>query len=102
MFVNVELDAYELLQQLVHPFRLLLHDLAHGLSLNEIRHDRPLAVQLCDFQDPGNVQTGFLHPCLVQRFVQHIRLGVILVEYLNGFVPVPVYGFDIAHCNHIV
>lgn len=100
--VNGQLNVHELLHERILALRLLLQNLRHGLALDELGHDGPLAVLLGDGKNFRNRKTGFLHSRLIQRFVQNVRLGILLIEHLDRRIAVPIDGFDVADCYNFI
>ena len=98
--VNLHLQVYKAGKILLLLLRILLHQLSQGFSFDVFGDDRPAAVDHGYSKNLRNIEPCFFDTGLVQCFVQHVRLGIVLIKYLDAFVPVAIYGLAVPNCNN--
>ena len=99
---DLQLDVNEEVHILVELVGILVHQLLEGLSLDIVGDDRPLAVDLGDFLNLGDVQPRLLHARLIERLVEHVGLREGFVEYLRHQIAVAVDFFVRSFCYHMI
>ena len=91
--MNFHLQVDEQVEILVDFFRMLFHKLFERFSGNVFDDDRPFSVDFRYFEKFRNVKSRFFHSRLIQRLVENVRFGIVLVEKFDDFVAVAIYGF---------
>ena len=85
--MNFHLKSHKISHVLLDVVRILRHHLLQGLALDEVGDDAPVSVLgHIHAVNLGNRKSGLLNSGLVQRLVEDVSLGEILIKYFNGCV----------------
>ena len=84
--MNGHLQTDKIIEIFLPFFGIFLHHGAQRLSLDVLGDDRPLSVRLRDLIYGGDVEIGLLRARLIERFVQHVRLGIAAGKDLDDLI----------------
>jgi len=84
--LHLQLQIDEFAQVLVLLVGIFLDELRQRLALDKFGNDGPFAVHGADFQNLRDMKAGLLDTRLIQRLVQHVRLGIVLSENLEHYI----------------
>ena len=82
LLVDVAVQRGEKFHILPRLFGIALHQLFQIFTLDVLRNNGPLAIYLGHLQNFGDSDGRFLHSGLVQRLIDDIRLGAVLIKNL--------------------
>ena len=80
--MDVAVQRGEKFHILPRLFGIALHQLFQIFTLDVLRNNGPLAIYLGHLQNFGDSYVRFLHSGLVQRLIDDIRLGAVLIKNL--------------------